>query len=136
MANSLALHGDIPPFLSHDDLYETIDAIPVGGVPWQSFTFTYEGPKPADNPPKWMDAEYVVWYRDPHQLLLNMLKHPEFAESFNYAPLRQYDENGDRQYKNFMSGDWGWKQAVWSFVTSMGISSNNFLCLGYSCKDT
>jgi len=96
MATSLAPHDDSPPFSSHRDLYETIDSIPVGGVPWQSFTFTYEGPKPADDPPKWMDAEYVVWYRDPHQLFLNMLKNPKFAESFDYAPLRQYDGNGDR----------------------------------------
>ena len=62
MAASLAPHSDSPPFANHCELYEMIDAIPVGGVPWQSFTFTYEGPKPVDDPPKWMDAEYVVWY--------------------------------------------------------------------------
>jgi len=116
MAASLATHGDTPPFVNHRELYETIDAIPVGGVPWQSFTFTYEGPKPADDPPKWMDAEYVVWYRDPHELFLEMLKNPEFAKSFDAAPLRQYNENGDRQYENFMSGDWAWKQAVRIFL--------------------
>ncbi len=115
MATPLAPHGDMPPFVNHRDLYKTINAIPVGGVPWQSFTFTYEGPRPMDNPPKWMDAEYVVWYRDLHQLFLNMLKNPAFANSFDYTPLRQYDGNGDRQYENFMSGDWSWKQAVCSF---------------------
>jgi hypothetical protein len=134
MATSLAPHGDSPPFLNHNDLYETIDAIPVGGVPWQSFTFTYEGPKP-DNPPKWMDAEYVVWYRDPHQLFLNMLKNRDFAESFDYAPFRQYDKNGDRRYQNFMSGDWAWKQAVRNFLLLPESLLIN-LCPGYSCEDT
>ena len=42
----------------------------------------------------------------------NMLQNPDFANSFDYAPLREYDENGNCRYKNFMSGDWAWKQAV------------------------
>ena len=54
MEVSLQFHGDHPPFLDHEDPYKTIDTIPVGGVPWQLFTFTYKGPKP-DNPPNgWM----------------------------------------------------------------------------------
>ena len=36
--------GAVPPFSGHCDLYSTIDAIPVGGVPWQSVTFTYDSP--------------------------------------------------------------------------------------------
>ena len=117
MAEMLEPHSDYPPFVNHNDVYETIHAIPLGGVPWQSFTFTYEGPKP-DDPPKWMDAEYVVWYQYPHQLFLNMLKNSKFAKSFDCAPLQQYDKNRDRQYENFMSGDWAWKQAVCIFHRS------------------
>jgi hypothetical protein len=36
--------GDEPPFVNHTDLYNTIDAIPVGGVPWQNFAVSYTGP--------------------------------------------------------------------------------------------
>jgi len=108
----LAVHGGQPPFLDHKDVYATIDAIPIGGAPWQSSTFTYDGPKPPADIPKWMEAEYTIWFRDPHKLLLEMLKHPDFINSIDYMPYRQYDENGNRQYENFMSGDWAWKQAV------------------------
>lgn len=112
VSDLLAVHGDQPPFLDHTDVYQIIDAIPIGGVPWQSFTVTYEGPKPISDIPKWMDAKYTVWFRDPHQLFLQMLKNPEFANSFDYAPYRQYDRQGNRQYEHFMSGDWAWKQAI------------------------
>ena len=114
MANSLEVHNDRPPFTSHTDVYRTIDEIPIGGEPWQSSTFTYDGPKPEDAP-KWMDAEYTVWFRDPHQLFLHMVKNSEFKDSFDYAPYRQYDKNGDRLYEHFMSGDWAWQQAVCGF---------------------
>ena len=111
MAASLEVHNDEPPFQSHKDVYSTIDAIPIGGVPWQSLNFTYDGPKPVDAP-KWMTAEYTVWYRDPHELFLNMLKNPDFEKSFDYAPYRQYDKKGNHRYEHFMSGDWAWQQAV------------------------
>jgi hypothetical protein len=39
----LLLHADSPPFANHSDLYETIDSTPVGDVPWQSFSLTYDG---------------------------------------------------------------------------------------------
>jgi hypothetical protein len=104
------------PFSDHQDLYDTIDAIPIGGVPWQSHTFNYEGLKPEHDIPKWMTADYTVWYRDPRLLFLNMLENPDFVESFDYAPLREFDNTGSRRYKNFMSGDWAWKQAVRLFL--------------------
>jgi hypothetical protein len=111
MSATLEVHNDHPPFENHKDVYSTIDAIPIGGVPWQSFDFTYDGPKP-DNPPKWMDAEYTIWYRDPHELFLNMLKNSEFEKSFDYSPYRQYDKQGNRRYEHFLSGDWAWKKAT------------------------
>jgi hypothetical protein len=43
-AASLACHGDSPPFSNHQDLYDTIDATPIGGVSWQSATLMYNGP--------------------------------------------------------------------------------------------
>jgi hypothetical protein len=111
MAASLEIHNDEPPFSSYQDVHSAIDAIPIGGVPWQSYTFTYDGPRPEDAP-KWMIAEYTVWYRDPHQVFLNMLKNPDFEDSFDYTPYRKYDEKGNRWYEHLMSGDWAWQQAV------------------------
>lgn len=85
-ADLLEVHNDRPPFLNHNDVYNKIDSIPIGGVPWQSFTFTYEGPKPTLNGLKWMDAEYTIWFHDLHLLFLEMLKNLEFIHSFDYAP--------------------------------------------------
>ena len=59
---SLAEHSDEPPFSSHKELYKTIDATPIGGVPWESFSVQYNGVKPNDDIPNWMSAEYDVWF--------------------------------------------------------------------------
>ena len=125
-AATLAQHGDTPPFSDHQGLYDVIDSISIGGVPWESHIFTYEGERPEQDPPKWMTTEYTIWYRDPQQLFHTMIGNPEFTGHIDYAPLRQFnlslanededeDEDEDelvREYENFMSGDWAWKQAV------------------------
>ena len=101
------------PFSDHKDMYSKIDAIPIGGVPWQSISLSLasDGPIP-ENPPSWMTAEHTVWYRDPRLLFKKMLENRDFKTSFDYAPYRQYDTQNQRHYENFMSGDWAWKQAV------------------------
>jgi hypothetical protein len=110
-AASLASHNESPPFSDHQDLYNTIDATPIGGVPWQSATLSYDGPC-HDRPLLWMESEYTIWFRDPHLLFRNLLENPEFAGSFDYTPYQQYDNKGKRRYEHFMSGNWAWKQAV------------------------
>lgn len=114
-AASLAPYHDAPPFSNHQELHSTIDATPIGGVPWQSVSFSYNGPQP-ENAPTWMTDEYTIWFRDPRLLFKNMLENSSFANVFDKAPLRQF-VNGIRHYENFMSGDWPWKQAVGHFLT-------------------
>ncbi|KAF8801846.1 hypothetical protein BYT27DRAFT_7215841 [Phlegmacium glaucopus] len=110
-AAMLAPHGDSPPFSNYAELYKTIDATSVGGVPWQNVSLSYntDDPQPK-NPPTWMDNEYTIWFRDPHLLFENMLENADFTKAFDYAPQQQY-ANGICRYENFMSGDWAWKQA-------------------------
>ncbi|KAG2108411.1 uncharacterized protein F5147DRAFT_799705 [Suillus discolor] len=55
-------------------------------VKWQCFMVAYDGERP-ENPKPWMDDKYDVWFRDP------------------------CEENDQRQWKDFMSGDWAWDQA-------------------------
>ena len=110
-AATLACHNDAPPFSNHQNLYDTIDATPIGGVPWQSATLLYDGPRP-EQPPLWMESEYMIWFRDPRILFKNMIENPDFAGLFDYTPYRQYDDKGKRRYEHFMSGNWAWKQAV------------------------
>lgn len=104
--------GGVSPFASHTDLYSTIDAIPIGGVPWQTFSVSYSGPQPKSNVPPWMEQSYEVYFRDPRELFVDMLTNPTFANNFDYTPVQIFDINGSRRYENFMSGDWAWKQAV------------------------
>ena len=107
-----AVSGTEPPFQNHTDLYETIDATSIGGVPWQHFEMSFNGSRPEANVPPWMEQTYEVYFRDPHQLLLDMLADPTFAKDFDYMPKQQFDCHGTRYYENFMYGDWVWIQAV------------------------
>jgi hypothetical protein len=108
-ATSALKCGDIPPFANHQDLYNALDSIPYGDIPWQSFAMRF-GERPDGSCPPWMDQTYDVWFRDPHLIIRHMLQNPEFKGDIDYAPYREYNSSGDRQYQNFMSGEWAWTQ--------------------------
>ncbi|KAF8121859.1 hypothetical protein EV363DRAFT_1183993 [Boletus edulis] len=111
---SLAVHGDAPPFANHQDLYETIDATSLGDVPWTSHSVSYIGDRTYD-PAPWMDASYEFHIRDPHKLVQNILKNPDFKNEIDYAPYREWEECSDgaysRRWHDLMSADWAWNQA-------------------------
>ncbi|KAG1858201.1 hypothetical protein F4604DRAFT_1931231 [Suillus subluteus] len=106
-------HNNKPPFADCHDLYKTIDSTPVGDIKWQSFKVqVYWGKKPAHNIPLWMDQPYDVWYRDPHEVVRSMLVNPEYAMEMDYQPYCEYlTDSDERQWQDFMSGDWAWNQA-------------------------
>lgn len=112
---SLAKHGESGPFVNHSDLYGTIDSIPLSDVPWNHFSLSYGGEIPDGDVPQWMRDSHEVWFRDPHAVVQEMLQNPDFDGGIDYAPFREFDESGEREYKNFMSGDWAWEQAVSKF---------------------
>jgi Plavaka transposase len=111
-AATLVKHDDTPPFANTSDLYNTIDSIPLGDVPWQSFAVKYNEEFPDHVVPQWMTAEYEVWFRDPHLVIKNMIGNPDYKDGFDTTPVQVFDGNGDRKYENFMSGDWAWEEAV------------------------
>jgi Plavaka transposase len=115
-ADSLLEYDGVPLFNSHRELYKTIDEAKAGDVPWSSFKVKYEGPLPVEEPPSWMLTEYDVWYRDPHEVVKNMLANTDFDGEMDPAPFRHYNINGDREYQNFMSADWAWNQAVRALI--------------------
>lgn len=117
-ADASSLGGE-SPFVNHGDLYDTIDAIPVGAVSWQCLTVSYTGLRPETDVPPWMEQTADILFRDPHQLFQEMLANPTFAKDFDCAPMRIFDINGSRRYENFMSGDWAWKQAVRFYTCSL-----------------
>ncbi|KII96186.1 hypothetical protein PLICRDRAFT_87439 [Plicaturopsis crispa FD-325 SS-3] len=101
-----------PPFADHNELYEIIDSIEQGDTIWSSFSISYTGPRPLQDVPPWMVAEYDVWYRNPRTVIRNQLANPNAgAEGFDTAPFREFDSNNKRRYQNFMSGNWAYRQA-------------------------
>jgi hypothetical protein len=124
-AASLAPHEASPPFRDHTHLYDTIDSIRVGDVPWESSTLYYDGPRPDGPVPTWMTSEYQVWFRDPRKLIHNIISNPDFKDQFDYVPHHEYAGDNHR-FHNFMSGDWAWKQAVYIF------SFTHFFVLNYA----
>ncbi|KAG1786219.1 uncharacterized protein HD556DRAFT_1434810 [Suillus plorans] len=110
-AATLIKHNDAPPFANHRDMYATIDATPLGDTPWKSFTLCYNGAKPEQDIPPWMDGQYDVWYRDPLEMTRSILANCAFDGGIEYSPYRDYTTEDKQYWKNFMSGDWAWKQA-------------------------
>lgn len=109
---TLVPHGDLPPITSHRDLHAQIDAINLGNVPWRSYTAQYQWLRPEDGPvPEWMGTKYQIWFRDPRQVIHNILANPEFVSGIDYVPHKDF-QDGERQYHDFMSGNWAWEQCV------------------------
>ncbi|KAJ8453442.1 hypothetical protein ONZ51_g13594 [Trametes cubensis] len=102
--------GQDPPFADAKDMLNTIDSIPLADIPWQAFIVKYVGPRPARDPPPWMDKEYTVWFRCPRRVLHMQLSNSDFAAEMDYTPRRVY-RGDEREYGDFMSGDWAWSQA-------------------------
>ncbi|KAG1737952.1 hypothetical protein EDB19DRAFT_1984357 [Suillus lakei] len=86
-------------FSDHHDLYKTIDNTPLGDVKWQSFSVKYTGTIPDEGALPWMEDSHDVWFHDPHDM--NLQPYREFAT-----------ENDERQWKDFMSGDWSWADKI------------------------
>jgi hypothetical protein len=104
-------NGQPPPADDHKEMYAMIDAINDGNVPWDSFTICYNETARNDDTPPWMTEDFEVWFRDPVTVLENMLADPELAKGMDYTPKRIF-RDGKRQYRDLMSGNHVWEQAV------------------------
>ncbi|KAG2137011.1 hypothetical protein DEU56DRAFT_736982, partial [Suillus clintonianus] len=99
-------------FADHRDVYKTIDNTPLGDVKWQSFSIKYTGEHPDDGPAPWMTDSYDVWFREPHDIVRNMLANPDYAAEIDLRPYREFaTETDEHQWQDFMSGDWAWNHA-------------------------
>ncbi|KIK20654.1 hypothetical protein PISMIDRAFT_105376 [Pisolithus microcarpus 441] len=88
-----------------------IDNACIGDVKWQSFTVKYTGDVVAD-PAPWMHDEYDIWFRDPNEVVWNMLANPEFANNMDLQLFHEYNMTDSTWWwQDFMSGDWAWCQA-------------------------
>ena len=58
---------------------------------------------------------YNVHFCDARIVLHNQLGNPDFTNEMDFAAKEVRDENNKRRYKDFMSGDWAWRQSVCSY---------------------
>ncbi len=110
-AASLAEHSGTLPYTLQQQMYDTIDAITVGDVPWQTFSLKYSGKVPDGVTPSWMLADYEIHFHNLHLLAHQQLSNPAFKDGFDPILRRDFDRNDNRVYNNFMPSDWSWKQA-------------------------
>jgi hypothetical protein len=109
----VAQYRDLAPFANHSEMLETIDATPLAGVPWQCFDISYVGALPEEQSrPQWMRDTHTVFFRDPRLVIQEMLANPDYEGCVDYAPTQVFDMTKDREYRDLMSGDWSWDQAV------------------------
>ena len=123
LAIMASMYNNDPPFRSHKDMYNTIDATRHGDSPWQSFSVTYSGTMP-DDPPSWMTAKYDVWFHDPKVVLEHQLANPDFKGEIDYAAKVVVDEDGHHEVCDLMSGQWAFEQSVSSFFLVAAQVSN------------
>lgn len=128
-AASLVAHDGHPPFSGYEDMHAAIDSIPHGDVPWESFSVRPSGDITEDAP-SWMHGEYDVWFRNPREVVKVMLDNPDFSGEIDAGPYRDFDAQGHRVLKDFMSGDWSWRQAV--RLLCLRLSVYSFL-VGQTC---
>ena len=77
-----------------------------------------------------MSDNYEVWYRDPQEVVHNILMSSEFADEMDYVLYREYNTlNDQRCWQDFMSGDWAWEQVVCS-PSHLVINFTNVKLLG------
>lgn len=73
-----------------------------------------------------MTTSYQLWYRDPREVIHNILANPDLADGIDYVPYHDF-KDGKRRYCDFMSGDWAWRQCVSKFLGEsqrMSVSTN------------
>jgi len=127
-AATLVPHNDSAPIANHLDLHRQIDVISLGDVQWEHDYLKYKGPLPAaTRHPEWKTVEYDIWYRDPREVIKNILARPDFNGHVDYGAYQEFN-NEKRQYGNMMSGDWAWRQSVrFACSSSFPRTSNSFL---------
>ena len=105
----------VPPFKSHDHLYNTIDSSMLGNVPWDCLVTSFPQVN-SDNPPAarvgWMKTTYEVWYRDPDAVVSMILDNADFDGQFDLRPYVELDPRGKRRWSNAMSGNIAWRRCV------------------------
>ncbi|PBK87099.1 hypothetical protein ARMGADRAFT_939452, partial [Armillaria gallica] len=104
-----------PEFRTKQQLYDCINELLQGkGIHWHCHEFDCEGDLPDERDPssKKMKTEHLeMWYRDPVEIVCELIGNPIFKEVMAYAPIQLFaDAQGTEQVFNEMwTGEWWWR---------------------------
>lgn len=110
--------GHEPSFVNHDHLHKTLDAIEHGDAPWECIVARYQGPISEENAPWWMTQEYEIWCQNTRTTAHNMLRNPDFKESFYTGPYCKFNEKEERVFSHLMLANFAWRQVVSLLVSN------------------
>jgi hypothetical protein len=107
------------PWKLAKELYTTIDSIQDGIAPWSTYTFTYNGPKPAGSVPAWMTETYELNAWNVLHVLESQLADRDFNGLCDYIPYKEFDPQGNQVWSNLLSGEWAYREAVSSWFSCL-----------------
>jgi len=101
-----------PSFGNKDMLIETIDELP-RGVKWSYRPINLNGDMLDDNGKPMME-QLELWYRDPVEVVRELLGNPIFQQVMRYAPERVFcdSEGTDGVVNEMWTAAWWWEMQV------------------------
>jgi hypothetical protein len=108
----MKLQGVNMNFTSAYTLYNKIDEMTyaLGIYLWKSGKVSYASP--VDSEALWNDGKTPVYYRDPVDCIEFLFQQSAFKEHMVYAPIKDYNELGERVYSEVHTCDWWWNEQV------------------------
>lgn len=103
--------SDPPIYRDYDAILKDIDDIKLGLAEWDTWSVGWKSPTDAQSRP-WKHKRWFVHARNARELFASQLSNPDFMSGFDPVPFAEFKADGQRQYKNFMSGMWANEEAV------------------------
>ena len=118
LSSKIQDHVD-PSFMNKDMLIEAIDKL-LHGVKWTYRPIHLNGDVLDDNG-KPMTEQLELWYRDPVEVVRELMGNPIFREVMKYTPERVFcDPAGTEAVVNEMwTAEWWWEMQVTCFMKSL-----------------
>ncbi|KAF9043309.1 hypothetical protein BJ165DRAFT_1405642 [Panaeolus papilionaceus] len=91
-----------PPFLNKQHMYDTMDAMKLSDVPWQSFTITYNRELTSGDKTSWKHEEYEVFFRILVQCCTINSQTPTSQRRW-ISQQQVTDELGSRRYRDLVA---------------------------------
>lgn len=93
-------------FSSTQDFFNRIDGLTGLQSPWKQDSLRHQGLYL-----RW-DSKVKFWYRDPLAVLQEIFENKNLRTKCQWAPVKEYNANGERVYTDMYNGDWWWEIQV------------------------